>query len=754
MPPQAIPPQIDGELQIDGLEAPVRIVRDRWGVPHAEAQSARDAFFAQGFCLGQDRGWQLELYRHMAHGRAALLLNKGLLRIDRMNRTLGFGRDAAREWEEQSGEARMILQAYADGVNAAIAVGPAPVEFALLEHVMQPWSPVDSLAILKMVSANAHWATKIGNGEIAARLGVEALQALIPDVPADAALIAPAGSSWTNGGHAFADALADLEAEPGTRRGALDGSNCWVIDGAHTASGKPLVVGDPHLAFSVPPQWFVMHMQCPEFTVAGPCSPGYPGPIYYGHNLRIAWTMTHAQGDRWDVYRERIARNRSGPSAKWLDGEEPLARRDDVIEIRGEESVTHTIWSTRHGPVVHGDPEIDDEVMAARFALAEPCHDFDGMMTVLTADSIYEARQGFRRYDSISGNFCFADQQGEIGYQYSGRIPVRGANLTPVNGWDGEHEWDGEIPPDELPQDVNPDSGLIITANNRTTTPDYPYYLSFSQTPYRADRLRELLQGRDDWSANDMPRIQSDQTSIHARYVAERVDAARVNGAAADLASMLADWDGRLAIDSAPALLYQQVCQEMIQRTVRPYFGAPARLVEGSADELRILHEQLRADSALMLPAGKSWRDIIGESLVAAGETLIDRYGANHTNWRYGDAHSVTWRHNLGRDPERAVRFNVGDFAKGGDGNTPNNATGLVNQPADHGVSYRQIFDLSNLNGARIVLPPGNSGRPDSPHYRDHIHKWLEMEYFPLYVEWDDIEANSEGTLNLCPLAD
>ena len=192
-------PQIDGELTADGLDAPVRVVRDRWGVPHAEAQSARDAFFAQGFCLGQDRGWQLELYRHMAHGRAASLLNKGLLRIDKLNRTLGFGRDAAREWEEQSDEARMILQAYADGINSAIAVGPAPVEFGLLEHEMQPWSPVDSLAILKMVSANVHWATKIGNGEVASRLGIEALEALIPDVPADAALIAPAGASWTNG---------------------------------------------------------------------------------------------------------------------------------------------------------------------------------------------------------------------------------------------------------------------------------------------------------------------------------------------------------------------------------------------------------------------------------------------------------------------------------------------------------------------------------------------------------------------------
>ncbi len=750
---QAVLPQIDGELQAEGPQAPVRIVRDRWGVPHAEAQSAHDAFFAQGFCLGQDRGWQLELYRHMAHGRAASLLNKGLLRIDQMNRTLGFGRDAAREWEEQSDGARMILQAYADGINAAIAAGPAPVEFGLLGHEMQPWSPVDSLAILKMVSANVHWATKIGNGEVASRLGIDALQALIPDVPADAALIAPAGASWTNGAHAFAEALADLESEPGTRRGGLDGSNCWVIDGAHTASGKPLVVGDPHLAFSVPPQWYVMHMQCPEFTVAGPCSPGYPGPVYYGHNTQIGWTMTHAQGDRWDVYRERIVRNGSGPEAQWLGGSEPLQRREEVIEIRDEETVTQTVWSTRHGPVVHGDPESDDEVLAARFGLSDPCHDFDGMMTIFTADNIHDARQGFRRYDSISGNFCFADQQGGIGYQYTGRVPIREPRLTPVSGWDGQHEWNGEIPADELPQDLNPADGVIITANNRTTTDDYPYYLSFSQTPYRADRLRELLQGRDDWSPEDMPEVQSDQTSLHARFIAERVGRASVGDeVGAQIQSLLADWDGHMAIDSAAALVYYEFCEQLIALTIRPYFNAPARIAQSSYEEMRILHEQMKADSSLTLPEGRSWDEVIGEALATTASVLAERHGADRSQWKFGDAHPVTWRHNLGRDPERAARFNVGDFAKGGDGNTPNNATGLINEPADHGVSYRQIFDLSNLNGARIVLPPGNSGRPDSPHYNDHIHKWLEMEYFPLYIEWDDIEANSEGSLRLEPV--
>ncbi len=744
-------PAIEGELEVAGLDGALRIVRDRWGVPHARAGSARDAFFAQGFCLGQERTWQLELYRQMAHGRAAALLNEGLLRIDRLNRRMGYGRDAAAEWEEQSDEARMILQAYADGVNAAVEAGPKPLEFHVLEHEMSPWSPVDSLAILKMVSANVHWSMKISNAQLAAKLGVEAATALIPDVPEQGALITPAGASWANGRHAWEDALGELAAEPGMRRGGADGSNCWVIDGAHTASGFPLVVGDPHLSLSVPAQWFLMHIECDEFSVAGPCSPGYPGPVYYGHNGRVAWAMTHAQGDRWDVYRERISRN-GEPRAEFCGASRALQRREELIEVRGGEDVVETIWSTEHGPIVQGDPTTDDEVLAARFALAEPCHDFDGMLPIFRSRTIADARVGFRRYESISGNFCFADRDGSIGYQYTGRTPKRAAALTPVAGWDGSHEWDGEVAAEELPQETNPASGVIITANNRTTTPDYPHYLSWSQTPFRADRLRELLGGRDDWTAEEMVRIQSDQTSLHARQLASRAAAApSEDGEVRELQALLGGWDARLSRDSAAGLVYHELCEQVARRTARRFFDAPWRVVPGTSDERRIVHEQLKRDSALTLPDGQSWDQLLVEALAETGRVLRERHGAEVSGWRYGDVHKILWKHNLGRDAEGAAMFNVGEIETGGDDHTPNNAGTIYGRAGDHGTSFRQILDLQDLNGARVCMPPGNSGRPGSAHYRDHLERWRDVEYFPLYVEWADIEGNAEGELRLTP---
>ena len=747
-------PQVEGELAAAGLEGAVRILRDRWGVPHVRAGSARDAFFAQGFCLGQERMWQIELYRQMAHGRAAALLNEGLLRIDRLNRRMGYGRDAATEWEEQSDDARMILQAYADGINAAIEAGPKPLEFHVLDHEMAAWSPVDSLAILKMVSANIQWSLKISNAQLAAKFGVEAAQALIPDVPDGGAMITPAGATWANGAngrHAWQDAIEALAAEPGMRRGGADGSNCWVIDGTHTASGAPIVCGDPHLSLSVPAQWYLMHIECDEFSVAGPCSPGYPGPVYYGHNGRVAWTMTHAQGDRWDVYRERIAPS-AEPSAEFRGEQRPLQRREELIEVRGAEPVTETVWSTGHGPVVQGDPTSDDEVLAARFALAEPCHDFDGMLPIFRAATIGEAREGFQRYDSISGNFAFADRDGDIGYQYTGRTPRRPAALAPVPGWDGAHEWDGDVPADELPQETNPEGGVIITANNRTTTPDYPHYLSWTQTPFRADRLRELLRDRDDWTAEAMIEVQSDQTSLHARNLAACAAAAPSDDPAVrELQSLLGDWDARLARDSAAGLVYHELCEQVARRTVRRFFDTPSRIAPGAPDERRIVHEQLTRNSALTLPDGQGWDDVLVDALAETGRVLRERHGADPSGWRYGDAHKILWKHNLGRDPEGAAMFNVGEIETGGDDHTPNNAGTVYGRPGDHGTSFRQILDLQNLNGARVCIPPGNSGRPGSPHYRDHLERWRDVEYFPLYMEWPDIESNAESDLRLMP---
>jgi penicillin amidase len=745
--------QTEGEVRIEGLEGEVRIVRDRWGIPHIKASSARDAFFAQGFCMGQDRAFQIELYRRMAHGTSAAMLNKGLLQRDIQNRRLGFGRYAEREWAAQSERAREILQAYADGISAAIATQPTPYEFRVLDWTMEPWSPVDSLAVIKMVNSNNQWASKLKYAKVAATLGAEGLLAMVPDVASTDTVITPSGARWLQEEHPFAR---DVESAMGAPDGVVaagGGSNCWVIHGSRTETGAPIVCGDPHLAIGIPGQWYVVHMECPEFTAAGPCNPCYPGPVFYGHNTHLAWTMTHAQGDRWDLYRERIRRGPQGPEALFGDRWESLVRSEERFDVRDGEAVTVTVWETRHGPVIAGDPERDDEVVAARWGLAEPTHDMDGLWRVLTSTGIAEAREGFRTYDSVSGNFCFADKAGDIGYQYVGRVPRRPSWLVPVPGWSGEHEWAGDVPKEELPVDENPANGFIVTANNRTTTADYPHYLTYMSSPFRANRLREVLEATEVFGLDDMPRLQADIVSHHARAIAGRLTASEARDEdARAMQAVLSGWDGTMAVGSAAALVYSEACQRLVESTVHRYYAAvPGLAAFSPAEDRRILFEQITSDSPLMLGELDSWQAAGERALAETAARLRERHGEDPSRWRWGAEHQMAWRHNLGRDRSLAGVFNLEAMEVAGDGFTPYNTMTQYGAASDHGVSYRQVFDMRDLNAARICIPPGNSGQPGSPHYADNLERWRDVEYHPLYVEWADIEANAEGTLTLLP---
>ncbi len=743
----------EGETSVGGVDGPITVVRDRWGIPHVRAGSLHDAFFAQGFCMAQDRAWQIEMIRHMARGRAASLINEGLLRLDRQNRRLGFARYAAREWEAQSGEAKSILTAYAEGINEAVRTQPVPFECRVLGHTMEQWSPVDSLAIIKMVNSGQQWSSKLRFAQVAAALGDDVAASLIPDLPPGTALITPSGARWTGLPHPFREDISLALGEPDGPVPAGGGSNCWVIDGSRTASGSALVAGDPHLPVTLPGQWYVMHIECPEFTVAGPCNPGYPGPVFYGHNRKVAWTMTHAQGDRWDLYRERIRQAPGGPEAEYRGEWYPLTFEDERYEVCGGEPVTARVWFTRHGPVIHGDPEQDDEVVAARWGLAEPAHDIDAMAAMLRASNAGEAREALRLYDSVSGNYCFADREGNIGYQYVGRIPKRSPWLVPVPGWTGTYEWDGDVPKEELPFENNPANGYLLTANNRTTTPEYPHYLTYVSTRFRADRLREVVDAHVGlFTPEDMRAMQADVTSVQARELAEAIAGAQVRGeTATSLQALFAEWDGGLAGDSAAALALHFVCDALAALTVRRFLAmVPAAPDTAYTEERRVLHEQLMARSNLMLD-GETWDHAIERALEHAAGELKARFGEEMSAWRWDAMHAVQWRHNLGREGELASVLNPQPVPVGGDATTPcctsSDADGMV----PHTVSYRQVFDMSDLNAAQVVIPPGNSGQPGSPHYADNLERWKNVEYHPLYVEWRDIEANAEARLALTP---
>ena len=501
-----------------------------------------------------------------------------------------------------------------------------------------------------------------------------------------------------------------------------------------------------------------MHMDCPDFNVAGPCSPGYPGPVYYGHNTKVAWTMTHTSGDRWDLYRERIRLATNGsetpsqPQAKFRGEWAALDARTERFEVRGGETVETTIWETRHGPVIAGDPEHDHEVVAAAWGLAEPAHDMDALWGLLTSTTSSEARTGIRLYDSISGNYCFADQAGDIGYQYAGRIPKRPAWLLPVPGWDGEHEWNGSIPKDELPTEDNPPNGFIVTANNRTTTPDYPHYLSFVTLRFRVDRLRELMDGRETFSLDDMSTFQEDIISIAHRETAAYFSSFEAGDERArSLQAMLRDWDGTMNGESPTAVLANEARAQLAALTVEAYYAQADGLAPQRPASHATVLAQLSKRSPLMLGEFASWEAAMERAILDAADALSERQGVGPEAWRWAPEHAIVWAHNLGRDSELKPTFDLDPLPMSGDRGTVFSSGPPLGATGYHGVSYRQILDMGDLNAAQIVIPPGNSGQPGSPHYADHVDEWMNVEYHPMFVEWSDIEANAEAELELTP---
>lgn len=739
--------------------------------------------------------FQLEYQRLLAKGTAAAMLGAGLLRRDVQNRRMGYSRLAGLEWEAQTESARTILSAYAAGINAAQETQPTPYEFLLLgNHKPDPWRPEDSLAVMKMVADVGHWEAKVNLGVLASRLGAEALNLLVPDLPAHAAVNVPAGAKWGQpDGSTHRMAQSEYEAlarrEPGDApvgyqdsSNAGGGSNCWVIGPELSASGSPLVVGDPHLGLQVPGQWFVVHMECPEFIVAGPCNPCYPGPIFYGHNTKVAWTMTHALGDRFDVYREKVRRGEHADVPQVLfDGAwEPLVRREEHFRIAGQAAVERrVVWaSRRHGVVVHGDPLVDKEVLSCRWGLdgeTNPggwAHDMDAMLALHKAETAEGAREALRAFDSISGNYCFADVHGRFGYQYAGSIPRRPGWVVPVPGWGGpgaSYEWDGFVPKEELPMQRQPERGLIWSANNRHSGRDYPHYLSFLSTRFRADRLAEIFADRrsraEKYTAEDMARVQADTVSVHAReFTTEFLRLLRqwqhrgvssLQDVESAVVRLLEAWDFDMRGDSAAALCYHAVLGSLSQILLRPFFERvpelllrPPRTRQGD-----ILLEEMIRGSRVLLPAEHdSWGSACRAALAKAARELAQKYGTNPEAWRWDRAHSQAWHHSLGRTDKTLFDLThaPSHMPVAGDGNTiccahPGDGKGA----GTHGVTYRQILDLSDLSKALICVFPGNSGQPKSAHYGDNLGRLRDGDYHPLLTDWSEIRKHTESELVL-----
>ena len=764
----ALPP-LEGSVTVVGLRGDVQVWRDEWGIPHILAGNEPDAWFAQGFATAQDRLWAMEYDRRRAVGRWAEVVGASAVGQDRQMRRLRL-EDAARADYDAAGiRARGILDAYTAGVNAFIgSEAPLPAEYAIVGVAPEPWQAWHSLAIYKVRHIfMGVFEGKAWRARLVAALGAERAAALFPSYPPGQPVIVPTGASYDGiAGYGLEQMLA--QAAELNHIGETDGgSNSWVIAGEHTATGGPILAGDSHRGLDTPGVYYQNHLACDRFDVIGVSFAGVPGFPHFGHNRRVAWSVTHTNGDYQDLYLEEF--NDADPALYRAGGDWRLAEvRDEVIKARGGEDTVIRTWATHHGPVVAGDP-VGGRGIALRYTAADGGDPWaDILPAMLEAGSVSELADAMAGWVDPVNNLLMADIHGNIGYQCRGEIPRRPGDAPaplPVPGWDGRHEWQGSIPFAELPRSINPPQGYIVTANNRPVGSDYPYYIGMDFAPgYRAMRIADALGRLRRPAASDMGRIHAERVSLSAQTYAAALGRlsesgllASANPLAAAAWERLREWDGAMDGGAPEPTIYSALRDALLWRLLAHNLGEElAALTWQPVDRGRgmflnrfrnLVADAIAADDTTLLPDGSDWPGALASALEEAVGTLAARLGPEVQEWRWERVHRARPRHPLSLAmPALAAALDPPEIAYGGDGDTP---WAGAYAPADLATVgslsvFRYAYDPFDWERSLWAVPLGSSGHPGSRHYADQSAMWAEARMAPMRYGWAGIAAAAE----------
>lgn len=771
---EAALPDVTSEVRLAGLEGPVDIVRDEWGIPHIRAGSEHDAFFAQGFAMAQDRLWHMDYDRHRALGRWAELSGPTGLAEDRLMRTMGLERASKADYAVSSPSAQRMLDAYAAGVNAFITTTRTlPVEYKLVGATPESWEPWHCIAVYKVRNMlMGTYEIKLWRARLAMKMGPERAAPLFRGYPDTHLVSVPPGETYQGVPLDCFDDLAAAAAELGWLSEVDGGSNAWVISGARTSSGLPLVAGDSHRALDTPNVYYQLHISCPSFRFNGYALPGVPGAPHFTHTEYVAWGMTHGVGDYQDLYIERF-RTGNGRLEYEYDGEWLAAQvADEPLVVRGGTEETLTVVRTRHGPIIAGDPAGGHGIAFRHTGTDSGTAWANTVYDLLVARTANEAEEALREWTEPVNNFVYADIHGEFGYRYRGRIPVRsGANgWAPVPGWTAEHEWQGQIPFEELPHARNPEAGFVVTCNNAPTTAAYPHYLNtFFSPDFRARRVTARLEALAPGSADidDMSAVHGDRLSIPAQVLTGYLsDLSQDDPDVARAVRVLQAWDCRMQRTSAGAAIYGATRACLFVEVLRIVLGdmaddalrAATGIGRGAATHAGQIYasaiEAMATGDVSLLPDGQTWSGLIEAALAQAVAELKARLGDDMSNWQWGAIHHTRPKHPLSRAfPDVAHLLDPPEIATHGDGDTPQAGAYSITDRFVAGLMSvnRYIHDPADWRRSRWIVPLGASGHPGSPHYADQAQLWSDVESIPQLWDWDDIVQSGKTAQKLTP---
>jgi penicillin amidase len=816
-------PQTSGELTVSGLRGTVDVLRDERGIPHLYADTPEDLFFAQGYVHAQDRFYEMDFRRHITSGRLSEMFGKSQVETDKFLRVSGWYRVAEKEIPLLSADTRRNLDSYTKGVNAYLAdhSGAAvSLEYAVLalsnrSYTIEPWTSVDSVAWLKAMAwdLRGNMQEEIERSIESSVVGQARTAQLFPPYPylrhraiveqgavVDGVWLQDANRSQTQAAAKLPSTPTDaLPALLRTRTAvaAVDsvlgpngpgiGSNSWVVSGDKTASGKPLLANDPHLAPMMPSIWYQMGLhcrtvsaQCP-YDVAGYTFSGTPGVII-GHNQTVGWGFTNLGPDVTDLYLEKVVGDTYlvGTTAK------PITKRTEVIKVAGGDDITVTVRETEHGPLVSdasdelttvgqdapagvaAPPKGDGYAVALRWTALTPSRTADAINDLDTAQTWGQFRKAASEFTVPAQNMIFASTDGTIGYQTPGQIPIRqGYDGTyPAHGWDPEQTWSGFIPFDALPNVKNPSDGWVVTANNASVYRDYPYFIT-GDWAYgaRSQRITDLVKlatsGTGKMTADQMRAIQFDTWNENASFLVPRLKDAEVSGATADAMKTLAAWDFTQPADSAPAAYFNVFWKNLLLDT----FGdeIPEDYWPSGGDRWFTVVRSLW-DS----PKDPWWDDVRTQGKVETRDDAVVRaldeattelgglQGSDPSGWRWGDLHTLTVKNQtLGKSGIGPIEklFNRGPITTAG-GESIVNATGWTPKngyTVDWIPSMRMVLDLSNLDASTWVNLTGASGHAFSAHYADQLDAWQSGATYPFLFSAAAVQAAAKDHLVLTP---
>lgn len=790
------------ELSVAGLKGPAHILVDRWGIPHLRAGSLDDLFFLQGFNAARDRLWQIDLWRKRGLGLLAADFGPGYLAQDRAARLFLYRGDMAAEWACYAPDAEAICTAFVTGINAYIALTEReperlPEEFRQFGTRPARWAAADVVrirshgltrnALSEIARANMltradatadllrrnlepriepHVAPGLDLGAIPLAAGDVFKLATAPVNFPPARLAASLDDAWLwSKVNDLGEVIADTAKNPSQpfTPDELQGSNNWAVHGSRTATGRPVLAGDPHRAHAVPSLRYLVHLTAPGFDAIGAGEPALPG-ISMGHNGEIAFALTIFGADQEDVYVYETAAD-DAHAYRYGDSFEPMQVVEERFSVKGAEDQVLALKFTRHGPVVHED-RASNRAFAVRSVWFEPgSAAYFTSIAGMRARNFDAFRTAMHRWGAPSVNQVYADVRGTIAWLPVGYTPVRPNwdGLLPVPG-DGRYEWAGMLDSALMPCRVDPPEGFVATANEMNLPPDWPH--AERQIGYewlensRATRINEVLAGVEDHDVAASCALQTDTLSVPARRLAGLVAALRpVDADAANARDLLGGWDHRLAADSAAALLFEVWWTKRLKPALfaRLVSDAAARslLAPGDGEAMLACLEQPDARFGAD-PAAERDR-LLTETLGAAFRDCRARQGEDSARWAWGALHRGYFEHattaaGAGVSGGDQSPQDVGPLPKGGSAATVMHAG---YRPSDfrvtHGASVRFVIDVGAWDNSLCINTPGQSGDARSPHYRDLAPLWAKGEYVPMLYSAEAVDAAAERHIVLTP---